>query len=258
MDGAMGTMLLAHGIPLGSCLEELNKTRPSLIAEIHRSYIAAGAKIVVTNTFGANRLRLGKNARLLESLNRKGVLIAHRAAGNRAKVLASIGPLGTAARKLRQPAMLRLFREQAKAMEKERPDGYLVETMTSLTEAEAAALAVREISDRKLIVSLSFPRGLPRRREGMLELIGTTLRGAGVDVIGVNCGSHPEEAFNFLNQFRLVDPGPWLARPAAGTPTKPISPEEFANWGVRLAGLGVQYLGGCCGTTPAHIRALAS
>ena len=255
MDGAMGTMLLAHGVPLQSCLEELNETRPALIAEIHRSYLLAGAAILVTNTFGANRLRLGSRANRLESLNRRGVQIAKKVAGQ-ARVFASIGPLGKSSRKMSPKEMISLFREQVKSLEKEKPNGYLVETMTSLNEAEAAARAVREATDRKLLVSMSFPRGIPRNKEALFELISTTLRAAGATAIGINCGFHPEEAFNFLNLFRLVDPGPWMARPAAGLPTRPVFPEEFAKWGARIAALGVQYIGGCCHSTPAHLRVL--
>ncbi len=256
MDGGMGTMLLAHGAPLDSCLEELNLTRSLLVTEIHKRYLDAGARMIVTNSFGGNRLRLRRKANLLEQLNRAAVRIAHRAAGRRAKVFASIGPLGDRTKKISQREMCRFFKEQVRALEREKPDGYLVETMTSLIEAEAAVLAVRELSDRELLVSMSFPRGIPRKKEAMLELISTMLRGAGADVIGINCGFHPEEAFNFLNLFRLYDPGPWLARPAAGIPTRPVFPEEFAKWGARLAALGVTYLGGCCNSTPAHIRVL--
>lgn len=254
MDGAMGTMLLMHGIPGNSCLEELNEKRPGLIREIHRSYAEAGAKVIITNSFGANRLRLNSSKKV-ERLNRKAVKIARQAA-RKVKVFASIGPLGREARKLKQTAMIKAFSEQVKALEKEKPDGYLIETMTSLTEAEAAILAVREVSDRYLIVSMTFPRGLPKKNQRMMDLMSMTLREAGADCIGANCGLHPEEVFNFLNIFRMHDPGPWFAKPASGLPTRPIFPEEFAKWGLRIANLGVTYIGGCCGTTPVHIRLL--
>jgi len=259
MDGAMGTSLIARGIPKDTCLEELNESNPALILEIHRGFISAGAQVIVTNTFGANRVRLANHVGasagwptpLQERVNRKGIQIAREAAAGKAAVFASIGPGGD--------------KEQVVALEKEVPDGFLVETMTSLQDAAAIARAVREVSDRLLIVSLTFPRGAggfvgaPANtswRAPLHEEISRKLRSAGADVIGYNCGAHPKEAYEFLSALKEVDPGPWLARPAAGTPENLVSPEEFAEWGKRLAALGVTYLGGCCGTTPGHIRAL--
>jgi 5-methyltetrahydrofolate--homocysteine methyltransferase len=253
MDGAMGSMLLLHGIPITSCFEELNEKRPDLIRKIHRSYWNAGAQVIVTNSFGANRLRL-KSPKKLEKLNRLAVKIARQAAP-KGKVFASIGPLGREGLNKKPTEMVKIFSEQVKALEKEKPDGYLIETMISLKEAEAAALAVRQISDRYLIASLTFPKGF-EKKSGPMELISTTLRQAGVDCIGANCGIHPKEIFDFLNFFRKYDPGPWATRPAGGTPKCPVSPEEFSRWGQRIAKLGVTHIGGCCGTTPVHIKLL--
>lgn len=258
----MGTMLLAHGTPLNSCFEELNLKRPELILEIHKSYIEAGAGAIVTNTFGGNRPRLegtlGKGkvtSPLLERINRAGVRIARKAAGNR-PVFASIGPLGREAKKMGPEVMRRYFREQALALEKEKPSGFLVETMTSVGESEAAVVAVREISRRPIICLMTFPRGLDRAKGETLQVIAATLRAAGADVIGANCGSGPEEIDTILRSLSLVDAGPFCVRPSAGLPGSLLSPEEFASWGPRFKKLGCQWIGGCCGTTPAHIRAL--
>ncbi len=260
MDGALGTFLLQHGFPPGSCLEEISEKRPSLLTEIHKSYLMAGSKAVLTNSFGANRIRLGRLFRSpksrLERWNRLAVSLAREAVSGHAAVFASVGPLGLSARKMTPREMREIFLEQIRALDEEKPDCYWVETITALNEAEAAVNAVREVSDRPLIVTLAFPRGVSRLKTGTLGLMAKTLREAGADAIGINCGTHPEEAFDFLNRLRLVDPGPWAARPAAGIPGRPVLPEEFAKWGVRIAALGVKYLGGCCGTTPAHIRVL--
>ncbi|MBI4374239.1 MAG: homocysteine S-methyltransferase family protein [Deltaproteobacteria bacterium] len=249
----MGSLLIRHGIPVTACFEELNEKRPDLIRKIHKDYWNAGAQVIVTNSFGANRLRL-KSPEKLERLNRMAVKIARQAAP-KASVFASIGPLGREGQKMNRSEMIRIFAEQVRALEREKPDGYLVETMISLKEAVAAARAVRQLSNRYLIVSLTFPKGLEKKR-GPAELVGKTLRQAGVDGIGANCGIHPKEVFDFLDFFRKYDPGPWMARPAGGIPTQPVPPEEFAHWASRIAKLGVTYIGGCCGTTPQHIRAL--
>ncbi len=258
MDGAMGTMLLMHGVPFNSCLEGLNLTRPSLIREIHLSYREAGAEILVANTFGANqpRLLIHRMANRLERINRTGIEIAQSVAGKK-NAFASIGPLGPAAKKMPFAEMFHHFREQAKAIESERPAGYLIETMISLTEAEAAVLAVREVSDQTIIALMTFPELSGRAVGETMEIVSTTLRSAGVDVLGVNCGRGPEEAFSLLKALSLVDPGPLCARPAAGLPGHILTPEDFSSWGMKFVKMGCRWIGGCCGTTPAHIRAMS-
>lgn len=257
MDGAMGTFLISHGIRVDACLEELNLTRPSLIEEIHKSYVASGAEAITANTFGANRPRLAfhKKERLLEKVNRQGVRLAKKTAG-KLPVFASIGPLGKEARKMNSPEMFRHFKEQAAALERESPSGYLIETMPSLGEAETATVAVREVTDRPIITSMTFPRGLDQAFGETLEVIAATLRAAGADLLGFNCGTGPEEAYEFLKALSLMDGGPFCVRPAAGLPGSLVSPEEFAEWGLKLKRLGCQWIGGCCGTTPEYIHAL--
>jgi methionine synthase I (cobalamin-dependent) len=261
MDGGMGTFLIAHGIPLDACFAELNLTRPSLISEIHKSYLAAGAEAIVSNTFGANRPRLAafgaKKASLIEKINRAGITIAKEAAGKR-PVFASIGPLGVGAKKMTPSEMFRHFKEQALFLEKEKPYGYLIETMPFLTQAEAATAAVREVSKRLILSSITFPRGLDDASGETVELIAQVLREAGANVIGVNCGSGPEESYAIFRALSLVDPGPFCVRPAAGLPGNLCTPQEFADWGKKFKKLRVAWFGGCCGTTPEYIRALAS
>jgi len=233
---------------------------------MHRSYIQAGAEVIVTNTFGANRPRLAakRMSGRLEKINRLGVQLAKKAAGcsmraaRAVRVWASIGPLGTEARKMSGPVMIRYFREQVRALDRERPNGYLVETMISLAEAEAAARAVREISDRTLCVLMTIPVRRDRTSVKTMELISGTLRGAGADRIGVNCGLGPQEVYDSLKILSHVDAGPFCARPAAGRFPDVISPRHFAAWAKKINELGVDWIGGCCGTTPAHIRAIRS
>jgi 5-methyltetrahydrofolate--homocysteine methyltransferase len=254
MDGAMGTMLLAHGVPPGACFEALNLSRPDLVREIHRSYLDAGAEAVLANTFGANRPRLSihRLANRLEAFNRAGVRLARQAAGRR-PVFASVGPLGHAAKRMRFPEMFRAFKEQARALEKESPAGYVIETMTSLTEAEAATAAVRQVSDGTIIALLSRPLKLTPQTA---ELVSATLRSAGADAIGANCGASPEDDWTILTALRRADEGPFAVRISGGLPGRTLSPAEFAAWGLQFKKLGCTWIGGCCGTTPAHTRAL--
>jgi len=256
MDGAMGTMLLPHVAP-GTCLEELNLLRPGLVQEIHRSYIDAGAALLLANTFGGNRARLSRHRleKRLEAVNRAGVRIAKAAAGKK-PVYASVGPLGPSARKMPFDEIRDLFRQQALALKKEKPDGYLVETMTSLTEAEAAVAAVRGVTDEKIVVLMSkTPRSASLSAEAA-EIISVTLKSAGADVLGANCGALPEDSYEIIKALSAASDGPFAARIAGGLPGRALSPEDFAEWGPRFAKLGCRWIGGCCGTTPAHLRAL--
>jgi methionine synthase I (cobalamin-dependent) len=250
----MGTMLIAHGVPLGTCFESLNLSRPDLIREIHRSYAEAGSGTLLANTFGANRPRLSSHrlAGRLEAINRAGVRIAREAAGRRA-VFASIGPLGRAGRRMGFPEMFKSFKEQALALEKESPAGYVVETMMSLTEAEAATAAARQVSDGTVITLFSPPLTLTLETA---ELAAATLRSAGADAIGANCGTSPQDLLPILQALRRTDEGPFAVRISGGLPGQQLTPGEFAEWGLRFQRLGCTWIGGCCGTTPAHIREL--
>ncbi len=229
MDGAMGTVLMSRGFSVQTRFEEMNESCPDLIREIHRSYIKAGVAVIVANTF-----RAGDS----EKFNRLGVQIAKEATAGKAKVFASIGPRGEKSD----------FLQQVRALEQEKPDGYLVETMMAWDEAEAAAQAVRKVSDRTLIVSF-----VPTLKEGLKESL-QRLRQIGVDVIGTNCGRHPQESLAMIRRIASSDPGPWLARPPAGIYPEVLPPEEFADWIKKIANAGTAWLGGCCGTNPTHIK----
>ena len=256
MDGAMGTMILAQGIPINSCLEGLNRTHPSLISKIHKKYLKAGAEMIVANTFGANRPRLTywKKQNQINTLNQSGVRIAKKAAGER-KVLASIGPLGPHAQRMSSLEMRKHFREQVRALEEEKPYGYLIETMTSLKEALSAIQAVRQVSDRPAFVLLAGSKKFWQTGKS-LNKVALSLRKSGADVLGFNCGTKLSEVYDLMKALSQMDPGPWCVRPSAGLPGKIKTPKQFATWGLKFKSLGCQWIGGCCGTTPEHIQSL--
>ncbi len=248
MDGAMGTQILSDGIAIDACLEALNISHPELIRKIHRRYAAAGAQVLVTNTFGANRIRLGPWAKRLEAINRAGVRIARKAAP-KAKVFASIGPLGPKGRKLSTAQKYKVFREQAQALVKEKPDGLLIETMISLPEAEAATAAVRKVFNGTVICLVAPVKSLGRWDIAFFRRLSRTLRSAGADILGTNCGKGPKDSLAFFKALARVDSGPLCARPAGG--------KNFAAWAVQFKKMGCAWFGGCCGTTPATLKAIS-
>ncbi|QQR79464.1 MAG: homocysteine S-methyltransferase family protein [Deltaproteobacteria bacterium] len=251
MDGAMGTTLLAHGIPAHSCLEELNLTRPDLVYTIHKSYIDVGAKVIVTNTFGANRPRLSERGKegFLKRINVAGVRIARKAADGKAYVLASIGPLGSIAQKMTVLDMKRNFEEQAKAILEASPDGFLVETMVSSRECEAALHAIRSLSKKAVFALVTFPNKPKNISDKVIKLTAKTLRAAGAHVLGINCVD-PKETLALFKKLKACDDGPHCVRPSLGLPSKQLSPKEFAEYSRKIIDLGCQWIGGCCGTTP--------
>jgi 5-methyltetrahydrofolate--homocysteine methyltransferase len=257
MDGAMGTMLLAHGIPMQSCFEELNLSRPGLVFEIHRSYVDAGAEALLANTFGANRPRLfgHRLAKRIEAINRSGIRIAKKAAGRR-PVFASIGPLGKDAKKMAFSQMFDFFQEQVRVLERESPAGYIIETMVSLTEAEAATTAARKNSDRTIMTLMTRPLRGPDLSAAAAEIVATTLRSAGANVIGSNCGAGPEDSYAVLKALSKVDKGPFAVRISGGLAGHTLPASDLAEWGPKFQKLGCRWIGGCCGTTPAHLRAI--
>ncbi len=252
----MGTLLFSKGVVPGTCLEKLNLTHPRLIEKIHKEYIQAGSTVLVANTFGANRSRLSEKGDLkqLHKINRAGVTLAKRVARYRL-VFASVGPLGVKAKNWNQKKKIFCFKEQAQALESAKPDGYLVETMTSLSEAKLAAEAIRSVSKKPLIVSM-VP--FPKKNQKHYRKISKILRHAGVTCIGFNCGQSPQEAYQALKKLKKCDAGPFCIRSTAGLPSQICSPKLWARWMVKIKKLGVTWMGGCCGTTPGHIKLLLS
>lgn len=261
-DGAMGTMLQKRKIEPGILPETLNLTHPEWLVEIHGAYIKAGAQVVYTNTFGANRLKLQKTNYTVEQVVCAAVRNARAAAtGTECMVALDIGPLG----QLLQPAgslsfdeAYSLFREQVLAGEKAGADLICIETIADLAEARAAVLAAKECSTLPVICTMTFEQGGRTFTGCSVESAAITLEGLGVDMVGINCSLGPDEIYPIVKEMLqwtslpiLVKPNAGLPDPATGAYT--ITPAAFAESLCRIAALGVKGVGGCCGTDPAFI-----
>lgn len=269
LDGAMGTMLQERGLKPGQSPEELNLTLPEVVAGVHREYRDAGADIIVTNTFGGNREKLshyGLEDRLRE-INQAGVTIARDAAGDSAYVAASIGPTG----KFVEPvgdltfdAMAAIFREQAEALIDAGADLITLETFLDIKEIRAAVIAIREISATIPIIAMLTFDDMGRSVLGTPpEAAAITLDAVGADIIGSNCGLGVDGIYEILRAMRGVTGRPLISQANAGLPILrdgktifPGTPEEMTAYHDRMLELGVRIIGGCCGTTPEHIRAI--
>jgi 5-methyltetrahydrofolate--homocysteine methyltransferase len=267
LDGAMGTMLQERGLKAGQSPEELNLTMPEIVAGVHLEYLAAGADILVTNTFGGSREKLshyGLEERLFE-INAKGVEIARSVAGNKAYVAASIGPTG----KFVEPvgdfsfdAMAAQFREQAEAVIKAGADLITLETFLDIKEIRAAIIAIREISAEIPIVAMLTFDDKGRSVLGTSpEAAAITLEAVGANIVGSNCGLGVDGIYQILCAMRSVTRLPLISQANAGLPLLkdgktffPGSPEEMVAYHQRMLEIGVRIIGGCCGTTPEHIR----
>lgn len=269
-DGAMGTELLRRGYPQDVPLELANLTHPELVQSIHEGYLASGAQLLETNTFGANPLKLsgygleGKT----EEIIREGVRLARSVAQGKAYVLGSVGPLGKPVGEgfgVSDDTARECYRRQIGALLEAGVDAVLFETMASTHEVHCA-LEVLESLDNSIpyLVQFSFlPDGTTPYGENVLQVV-TFLRGLRACCVGLNCGSGPQDAVGILQAFARHLPGPFSVQPNAGYPqiiqgrmVYGASPEYFASFAGTFRSLKAKILGGCCGTTPAHIRALA-
>jgi len=269
LDGAMGTMLQERGLQPGQSPEELNLVMPEVVAGVHREYVAAGADIIVTNTFGGSRAKLahyGLEGRLAE-INAAAVRIAREAAGDAAYVAASIGPTGRFVEPLGDATfdeMADIFREQARALIDAGADLISLETFLDIKEIRAALIAIRELStDIPVIAMLTFDDNGRSVLGTSPEAAAITLEAAGATIVGSNCGLGPEGLYAVLAAMRKVTRLPLISQANAGLPQLvdgttifPASPLEMTTFHDRLLDLNVRIIGGCCGTTPAHIRAI--
>lgn len=267
-DGAIGTLLLADGVPLERCFEELCVSDPARIATIHAQYIGAGARVIETNTFGANAVRLerfGMESRVSE-INRAAAQIAKKAArGKDVFVAGSVGPLGIGAEEATARGIDRAqcFREQISALLDGGVELIFFETFMDFDEMEIAFRAKTQLSDLPEVCSFACaPDG--RLSSGMPLADGfATLREQGAKIMGVNCLNDPRGMLQLLQRVSaklLV-----ATYPAAGSPqfrdgsyVYPTSPDSFAQTARELVAEGARLIGGCCGTTPAHIDAMAA
>lgn len=260
LDGGMGTMLQSHGIQTEHIPELLNITNPEAIMNIHRMYAEAGADIVYANTFGANRFKLENSGYSVSEVVRTGIKNARSAVGGKSLVALDIGPIG----QLLEPSGTLRF-EDAYEVYKEivtagnEADVIVIETMTDLYEVKAALLAVRENSDKPVLVTMTFEENMRTFTGVSPECMTAVLEGLGADAIGVNCSLGPEELFPVLDKICSLTSLPVIAKPNAGLPDPVtnlfnVDAKEFAESAVKLANAGVRIFGGCCGTTPEHIR----
>ena len=271
-DGAMGTMLMDHGLKPGEPPESVNLTHPQMLEEVARLYIDAGADIVQTNTFGASplRLMLGSLEDKTEEINRNAVLAAKKAAENRAYVVASCGPSG----KLLKPygdtepeEIYGSFERQMKALIAAGVDAISIETMTDLTEATLAIRAAKATSSSTpVMAAMTFdltPKGFFTVMGTSIQEAARGLEQAGADIIGSNCGNGIENMVRVAKEFKECSKLPIIIQSNAGIPkmlgdqpTWPETPEFMAEKAKELVSSGVSIIGGCCGTTPEHVRAL--
>ena len=266
-DGAMGTMFYSKGIFIHRAFEELNVIRPALVREVHQEYVAAGAEVIETNTYTANRFRLSAHglADDVEKINTRGVELAREAAAGKAWVAGSIGPLGVRIEPfgpIGRDEARAVFAEQARALAAAGVDLFVVETFTHLPEIEEALRAVREISDLPVIAQITVGKGGVTREGVEAGEAATLLVAAHADVVGVNC-SEALATLDALEAMRQAVDVPLSGQPNAGQPRLVqgrsmylASPDYLVAWGRRALRVGARVLGGCCGTTPNHIRTL--
>ena len=268
LDGATGTNLMKAGLPMGSCPEDWIRKNPKPMLQLQQAYVQAGTQILYAPTFTANRIKLAEYGleEELEEINRAMVAISRQAAGDKAFVAGDLtmtgqqlAPLG----ELDFEELVEVYKEQVGAILKEGVDLFVVETMMSLQESRAAVLAIKESCDLPVMVSLSY-------NEDGRTLYGTppdtamiVLQSLGADVVGLNCSTGPLDMIPLIEKMRTYATVPILAKPNAGLPelidentVYRMTPEEFASDMEQLIEAGAAVVGGCCGTTPEHIRAL--
>lgn len=270
-DGAMGTLLHARGIPFDRCFDELNLSDPQAVEGVHRAYIDAGAQIVLTNTFGANRYKLAKHglADQVDRINRAGVELARRAASASSQVIlvgGDVGPLGVRIAPFGrvQPEEARAaFSEQIAALVSAGVDAVVVETVSDLYEIREAIAAAR-LAETPVVASVTFTRDDCTVLGDGPEKVARTLLQAGADVIGVNCSGGPAQLLRLLKAMHAAAPAAKLwVKPNAGWPEQvggrimyPADPEYFGDYALAFCEAGANIVGGCCGTTPQHIAAM--
>lgn len=272
-DGAMGTLLYERGVPFDTCFDEVNLQQPSLVVDIHREYIAAGSEIIETNSFGANRFKLeafGLGTQVRE-INRRAARNAREAreiSGHPVMVAGSVGPTGRTLPPVgtADPEQVRAaFREQISALLEGGVDLLIIETIPSLAEMREAILAARDASDLPIVAQMTFTQDARTIAGNSPRDVVTELLQLAPDVIGVNCSVGPRHTLDVLRAYRRhAGQGAQLSgQPNAGWPMDvggrviyPSSPEYFAQYARDAADEGVAIIGGCCGTTPSHIRAM--
>ena len=264
-DGAMGTMLQEKGLLPGEAPELWGLSHREEIVEIHRSYLDAGADFLKTNTFGANRFKLEGSGHSVEEVVTVGIENARQAVKDcgHGTVFLDIGPTGKLLRPLGEldfEEAVSAFGEMVQAGCRAGAEGILLETMSDIYEAKAALLAAKENSDLPVFVTMTFDEDGKLLTGGDIGVAAAVLEGLGADAIGLNCGLGPQQMAALVPKLREFTGLPLVVNPNAGLPVErdgktcyDVSPEEFASWMGEIAREGAWIVGGCCGTTPAHI-----
>jgi 5-methyltetrahydrofolate--homocysteine methyltransferase len=269
-DGAWGTFLHEKGLKADECPESWNLERPDEVMEIASSYVEAGADIILTNSFGGSPVKLdgyGLGAQTHE-LNRAAAEISKKAAGDRALVLGSVGPTGKMVfmGEISEEDLLEGLKEQARGLAEGGVDGIVIETMSDLAEARIAILAAKSVADLDVACTFTFSKTQTGEYRTMMgtgvEEFLAMAKEAGADVIGANCGNGTAGMIEIVREIRALDPDiPVLVHANAGLPVYedgktvfPETPSEMATQMKDLIAAGAQIVGGCCGTTPEHIR----
>lgn len=273
-DGAMGTLLHERGVSFENCFDELNLTNPALVGSVHQEYIRAGAEIILTNTFGANRYKLERCGleELLDEINQTGVDLARRTISAAFKenvmIAGDVGPLGVRLApfgRVQVEQAREVFREQIQSLHSANCDLIVIETMTDLYEIREAILAAREVDeDIPLVASMTFTRDDRTLLGDDPQKVASKLFAYGADVIGINCSGGPNQLLRILKKMKKEIPDSvfWV-KPNAGWPEQvsgrifyPASAEYFGEYALAFWQAGARVIGGCCGTTPAHIQSI--
>ena len=268
-DGAMGTRLYDKGVYINRSYDELNLTAPELVREVHAEYVRAGADIIETNTFGATRHKLQPYGleEKLHDINVAAARIAREAAGDRVYVAGAIGPLGLRIEPYGPTSFdeaKELYKEQAQALLEGGVDLFILETFSDVAVIEQAIRAVREVSDLPIVAQMTIQMDGNTTFGTSPEIFSARLDKLGADVIGLNCGVGPTHVLSALEKMRGATAKMLSAQPNAGLPRDVQgrqfymgSPEYMATFARRFVQAGAKFVGGCCGTTPTHIRLIA-
>ncbi len=271
-DGAMGTMLYGRGVFINRCFDELNLSSPDMVRQIHQDYVKAGAEIIETNTFGGSRPRLAAfgMAEKLKAINQAGVRLAREAAKDSAYVAGAVGPLGVRIEPLGPTSFAEAraaFREQIGALVETGVDLLILETFANLDELREAVLAAREVAgpDLAIIAQVTIDDFGHLPGGTAPEAFTREMDSWPVDVIGLNCSVGPKATLETIEQMMAISSKPMSAMPNAGLPMRVegrniylCSPEYMAQYARRMLWAGVKIIGGCCGTTPDHIKLIRS
>jgi methionine synthase I (cobalamin-dependent)/5,10-methylenetetrahydrofolate reductase len=268
-DGAMGTMLYSKGVFINKCYDELNVRNPEIVLEVHKAYVKAGAEILETNTYGANRVKLhgfGIEDELRD-INLRAAEIARKAAGDSVYVAGAIGPLGIRIEPYGPTGLdeaREIFREQATALNEAGVDLFVCETFSNISEIEQAIAAIRDVCTLPVVAQMTIGTDGRTIFGDVPRAFAQRLDRAGADVIGINCSVGPDLMLDAIEEIASVTAKKISCQPNAGLPRDVngrqmymASPEYFSKYAKRLIHKGVKFIGGCCGTTPEHVKMMA-